>query len=261
VIGTRRIAVFADVHGNPIALDAVLEDIAAAGGADETWVLGDLAALGHDPVGALERLAALPNAFFVRGNTDRHVVEAVPVGDVVRVMDSAPERTRELIETVAGFSWTTGAVHQGGFFEWMADLPLERRTQLPDGTQVLCVHAAPGTDDGHGLHPNLSDSGLADLVGPSGANLILTGHTHWPMDRTVDGVRAVNVGSVSNPMAPGLRASYVVLDADKSGYRVRNVEVSYDRDAVIRALRASNCPSAEYVESFMRGERTPHWMR
>ena len=46
-----------DIHGNPIALDAVLADIEATGGVDEHWVLGDIVALGHDPVGVLERLA------------------------------------------------------------------------------------------------------------------------------------------------------------------------------------------------------------
>ena len=45
--------ILSDMHGNPLALDAVLADIAAQGGVDETWVLGDLAALGYDPVGVL----------------------------------------------------------------------------------------------------------------------------------------------------------------------------------------------------------------
>jgi predicted phosphodiesterase len=37
-----RIALFSDVHGNSIALDAVLQDIQAQGGVDAYWVLGDL---------------------------------------------------------------------------------------------------------------------------------------------------------------------------------------------------------------------------
>ena len=44
-----RLALLSDVHGNPIALDAVLKDIAAQGGADRYWVLGDLVAIGYDP--------------------------------------------------------------------------------------------------------------------------------------------------------------------------------------------------------------------
>ena len=69
-----RLALLSDVHGNPIALEAVLADVAARGGADGYWVLGDHAAQGFDPVGALRRLTALPNAAFSRGNTDRYVL-------------------------------------------------------------------------------------------------------------------------------------------------------------------------------------------
>ena len=38
-----RLAVFSDIHGNLTALDAVLADLEALGGADHTWFLGDLA--------------------------------------------------------------------------------------------------------------------------------------------------------------------------------------------------------------------------
>ena len=69
-----RLAILSDIHGNPIALDAVLGDIEARGGADGYLVLGDLVAQGHDPAAVLRRLASLPDARFVRGNTDRYVL-------------------------------------------------------------------------------------------------------------------------------------------------------------------------------------------
>ena len=69
-----RLAILSDIHGNPIALDAVLADIQRQGKVDAYWVLGDFDALGYDPVTPLEKLAALPHASFTRGNTDRYVV-------------------------------------------------------------------------------------------------------------------------------------------------------------------------------------------
>ncbi len=53
-----RLALLSDVHGNPIALDAVLGDIDARGGADGYWVLGDL--VGIDNLSADVR--SLPEA-------------------------------------------------------------------------------------------------------------------------------------------------------------------------------------------------------
>ena len=43
-----RIALLSDIHGNPIALDAVLKDIEGRGGVDTYWILGDMVALGPD---------------------------------------------------------------------------------------------------------------------------------------------------------------------------------------------------------------------
>ena len=61
-----RLALLSDLHGNPIALDAVLADIEANGGVDGHLVLGDLVAIGHDPAGVLERLFKLPGVRFVQ---------------------------------------------------------------------------------------------------------------------------------------------------------------------------------------------------
>ncbi len=67
-------ALLSDIHGNSVELDAVLEDIKSQGDVDAYWILGDLVAIGPDPVGVLQRLSILPNARFIRGNTDRYVV-------------------------------------------------------------------------------------------------------------------------------------------------------------------------------------------
>jgi len=67
-----RIALISDIHGNTIALDAVLEDLSKLEAVDEYWFLGDYVALGSDPVGVLDRITKLPNASFTLGNTDRY---------------------------------------------------------------------------------------------------------------------------------------------------------------------------------------------
>ncbi len=68
-----RLGLMSDVHGNEVALDAVIAD-GASKGVEAWWVLGDLVAIGPDPVSTLERLTNLPGVRFLRGNTDRYVV-------------------------------------------------------------------------------------------------------------------------------------------------------------------------------------------
>ncbi len=253
-----RLALLSDVHGNPIALEAVLDDIEAQGGVDGYWVLGDLAAIGYDPVSVLERLVALPNARFVRGNTDRYLVTGERPGPTPEAAQADPRLMSKLAEVAASFAWTQGYLAPTGWLDWLAGLPLEQRTRLPDGTRLLGVHAAPGSDDGLGINPRLSDGELQALVADCAADLVCVGHTHWPLDRQAGGVRAVNLGSVSNPIVPELRASYVLLEADAAGYGLEQRQVAYDRTAVIEAVRQSRHPAGGFIVQHFLGQHQPY---
>jgi putative phosphoesterase len=254
-----RLAVLSDIHGNPIALDAVLADVEAAGGADAYWVLGDFCALGCDPVAPLERVSRLPGARFTRGNTDDYLVTGQrpppSAEDVARV----PGLVSRFGEVTASFAWTAGYLSGRGWLPWLAELPLEQRITLPDGTRLLGVHAAPGTAHGEGIRPTHSDEQVAELVASAEADLVLVGHTHVALDRTVYDVRVVNLGSVSNPLAPDLRASYALIEADEACYRLEQRRVEYDHAAVIAALHAAGHPAADSIAAHQRGERRPPW--
>jgi len=253
-----RLALLSDVHGNPIALEAVLGDIEARGGVDGYWVLGDLAAIGYDPVSVLERLVALPNARFVRGNTDRYLVTGERPAPTLEAAQADPLLISKLAEVAAGFAWTQGYLAATGWLDWLAGLPLEQRTRLPDGTRLLGVHATPGSDDGLGINPRLSDKELQALLADCAADLVCVGHTHWPLDRQVADVRAVNLGSVSNPIVPELHASYVLLEANSAGYELEHQQVAYDRSAVIEALRRSRHPAGEFIVQHFMGQHQPY---
>lgn len=252
-----RIALISDIHGNRIALDAVVAD-AAAHDVDEWWVLGDLVAIGPDPVATLERLTDLRGVRFVRGNTDRYVVTgarpAPHLGDVER--DPSLRPLFDAIE--ASFSWTRDQLSTDGWLDLLAELPAEQRADLPDGTRLLGVHASPRSDDGAGITPDLPEAKLAAMLAGVDADVVCGGHTHLATDRQVGETRAINLGSVSNPMASDLRATYVLVDADRHGHRLVHRRVAYDHDAVIARLRTVGHPEADYIGSFQRGEQVRH---
>jgi predicted phosphodiesterase len=254
-----RLALLSDIHGNPIALDAVLVDIEREGDVDAYWVLGDLVAIGHDPVGVVERLMALSNVRFVRGNTDRYVVTGDRPPPTVAQAQANPHLVPQLVEVTSGFAWTQGQIIAAGWLDWLGALPLEARLTLPDGTRMLGVHAAPGMDDGQGVHPTLSDEALRTLVKGCEAELVCVGHVHWPGDRWVGGVRVVNLGSVGNPLAPDLRASYVLLEASALSYRLWHRRVDYDVQRVIDAVWASRHPASGFIVQHYQGLRRPPW--
>ena len=249
-----RLAILSDIHGNPLALDAVLADIQNQGEIDAYWVLGDFSALGYDPLTPLEKLTALSHSSFTRGNTDRYVVtDDLPI---------SPERAPQeplllphIIEIARGFAWTRGYLSVAGWLDWLMNLPLEVRLTLPDGTRLLGVHASPGRDDGPGIQPRHSDEELEQRLAGCEADAVIVGHTHVPLDRQVGNVRVVNLGSISNPVTPGLQATYALLDADEHGYHIQLRRVEYDHEAVIQAIEQSHYPTPSFLIAYMRGER------
>ena len=256
-----RLAILSDIHGNSIALDAVLVDLRSQGSVDAIWVLGDLAAIGPDPAGVLERLSALENVVYVRGNTDKYVTTGERPGPTAEEARADPRRLATLVELERSFTWTQGAVTAAGRFDWLAALPLEQRLMLPDGTRLLGVHASPGQDDGSGFHPGLSQEQQGTLLAGCDADLVCVGHTHTVLDIEVDGIRVVNPGSISNPFPPDLRAKYAILEADETGYRIERQFVEYDHAAVIDQVHRVKHPAGDYIIRYMQGQVIAPWNR
>lgn len=254
-----RIALFSDIHGNAVALEAVLADIAAQGGVDEYWILGDLVAVGPQPLAVLERVAGLPNARFTRGNTDVYIATGgMPSPSQAEVI--ADLAWLPIFEEVARtMAWTQGAVATGGWLPFLDGLPLEQRLTLPNGTRLLGVHASPGQDSGDGLRPDYPEAFLRAQIADCAADLVCAGHTHWPMNMRLDNTHVVNLGSLSNHRVPGLAAWYVLLEADATGYRLQHRPVQYDREAVIANLQAIRHPAQAFIVRHLQGKHLCDW--
>ena len=249
-----KLGLLSDVHGNRVALEAVVADGAVAG-VDAWWVLGDLAAIGPEPATTLELIAELPDVAITCGNTERYVLTGDRPPPTRADVDARPELLDLVLAVEGSFSWTRGALAAHGWLDWLSALPLEVRTELPDGTRVLGVHASPGRDDGDGITPHRPEDELREALLGADADIVCAGHTHQPTDQRVDTVRAVNLGSVGNPVTDDLRASYVILHADRHGHALEHRRVPYDVDAFLDALARSGHPEVGHISSFVRGEQ------
>lgn len=247
-----RLALISDIHGNTLGLDAVLAD-ARARAIDETWFLGDFCAIGPDPAGVLERVTRVDHARFIRGNTDRYVCTNDRPPPSLADIRADTTQIEMYANIAASFAWTRGFLSATGWFDWLARLPVEIRETI-DGTRILAVHAAPGTDDGVGIHPGQGNAELSVILDGCSADVAIVGHTHEPMLRRVDSVTLINLGSVGNPRSGDLRASYVILDVSRDGVFAEHRRVSYDRDAFVSQVRASHHPASAFILSHQRGE-------
>lgn len=240
------VALLSDIHGNAVALNAVLEDVAAQGGADAYWILGDLVALGPEPLRTLDILLALPNARFIRGNTDRYVCRGDRPSPSIEEAKSNPDLLEALVEIANTFAWTQGMLTASGRLDWLGELQLEMRVTLPNGTRFLGVHASPGQDDGIGIGPD-RDAIEIPRLHDAQADLLCVGHTHLPWEGRIDNVHIVNLGAVSLSLCSDKAASYVLLRTEANRYSVEHRKVPYDRRAVIDQLNRISHPGRRYL--------------
>ena len=198
------LAVLYDIHGNIAALDEVLAE-AAEIGADRYLLGGDYGTPSPAPLETLDRLRALPNATWIRGNGERWLREPpVDRPEVMEVYD----------------------LFRGGIpddeVEWLYGLPA--RAEL-DG--VLYVHGSPVADD-ESFAPQ-PEEGEERLLAGEHDRTIVFGHSHQqfrrPGPRHTD---LVNPGSVGMPLDGEVRAAWATWDGD---FDFRRTEYDVERAA------------------------------
>ena len=203
-------AVLYDVHGNLPALEAVLADARSAGA--RRWLLGgDLVAFVGWPRECLAALRALDDATWIRGNTERWLLDR---SDAPDPMGDAAQACRDAL----------GEDDTKALFE----LPETHR----DGRTLFC-HASPRSDmASFAPEPQEGDADL--LAGAGDARRIVFGHTHLQFEREAEGgAHLVNPGSVGIPLDGDRRAAYALFHDDGT---VELRRVGYDHAAAVASL-------------------------
>jgi predicted phosphodiesterase len=227
-----RIALLADVHANLHALEAVLAEVRAAG-CDELWMAGDWVVYGAFPEECVTLLRAA-GARGIAGDSDREAVAAA--AGTMPPAAAEPKR--------AALAWTAAALSPSAL-AFLAELPHELRLSAGAGDAkggALLVHGSPERIDEH-LWPHTPQARLADLAVVADAALVVCGHTHAAMDRTVGATRYLNPGSVGRAGDGDPRASWGLLAVDDAGilgFAPRRV--AYDHLAAAAAVRERGLP-------------------
>lgn len=255
-----RLAVFADIHGNAIALEAALADFEAAGGADKVWVLGDLAVLGTRPREVIRRLQALAeqrgkdNVQIIGGNTDRYLVHGKrPEMPAARDADAFRARVARWWEFDRMIHWTLEQLEWPDYEFLTQIIGRELSLHVPGYGHIIGFHAVPGDDEPISLLPTSPDEEAADALLDREGRLALAGHTHHRMDRTVGLWRVVNPGSVGLSFTHSGQAEWALLTFDQSDVVVDLRSVPYDLEAAIQEAHAIH-PAPALAEARLRGQ-------
>jgi putative phosphoesterase len=184
---SARLALLADVHGNGDALRAVLADMEERGGADRLLVLGDIVLLGPDPGEVVELLMAR-DSVGVYGNIDQFLLGTD--WHTFRPGNEEDEADRAVC------LWALERIGEEAE-AWLRSLPFQRRLAV-SGQRLLLVHGSPHSER-DAINVDTPNDEVREMIIGADADLILCGHTHEVLDRTVESVRLINPGAVGIP--------------------------------------------------------------
>lgn len=241
--GAMRVALISDLHGNDLALEAVLADVRRRG-VEQIACLGDTATLGPHPREVLARLRDLSCPCIV-GNHDAFLHDP----DLVRSYNEAPVITEAVL-------WcrdrlTAEELDFVGTFVATWELPLDGAGRL-----VLC-HGTPRSHMEDLLSTTPPEAVDAMLAGCE-ATVIAAGHTHIQMLRQHRGILLVNPGSVGMPFeeyvfgkVPKLLpyAEWACVEAERGRVSVSLHRVELDRAALRASVAGSSNPLASWLSS------------
>jgi putative phosphoesterase len=199
-----RIGLISDIHGNAVALEAVLEDMPTV---DALVCAGDVVGYGPSPEACLDILRDrdVPT---VMGNHDRSVVQGRP-------FESGDKYAWEHLPDAA--------------IQWLSELP---REQLLFDDRLKVVHDHPVEQDRYTPPSEFDPTLLAD------EDVLVLGHTHIQHTEVFDEGIIVNPGSVGQPRDQKPDAAYAIVDLAASTVDLRRVP--YDVERVQQRIEATS---------------------
>jgi putative phosphoesterase len=196
-----KVAALYDVHAMPWALEAVLAAVDEE--KPDKLVFGGDYLYGPRPRETVAMIRAL-DAIVLRGNCE----------------DLAEEWER--------------AELQPGDLEWLQSLPL---AAIVD--DVMYCHATPNDNTPITTAITPDDAVLATFGETRGT--VVIGHTHHQFDRTFDGLRVINAGSVGMAYESDVAAYWTIVEDGEPSFR----RTRFDIERAVAETRASAWPHAQ----------------
>lgn len=225
-----RLTLLADIHGNDLALKAVLQDIEKHN-VDGIYCLGDL--VGYAPFpNEVIKIIRLDDIKTVIGNYD----DAIGHDRFACGCDFPNEEARIVGEQ--SLAWTKKHISEVNK-AFLRSLPKEIWIDV-EGKKMQLVHGSP-----HALNEYIFEQAAPELLheifAGTNADILAVGHTHKPFHRIYEGHHIINAGSVGRPKHGNPNALYGLLTFSDQ-MTVEFLNVPYDASAMARAILEAGLP-------------------
>lgn len=214
-----KVALLADIHANDLALHAVLSR-ARDCGVERLLIAGDFVGYYR----RASRMLAMLNEWnfdAISGNHEAMLEQAADEGEASRIRAKYGSGI-----DAARSSLTPRQV------EWLCGLP-EKLSITVDGWRVLLCHGTPWDRDEY-MYPDRVASSLPRLAQLE-ADIIISGHTHYPYLVRHDSIILVNPGSVGQPRDGSPGACWALWDTGDNSVSLRREP--YDSSPLLQDCR------------------------
>lgn len=228
-----QIALLGDIHGNDLALQAVLASVRTEN-IDLLLVSGDLVGYYFAPDKVMEMLRPWKK-HMIRGNHEDMLASARNNQDqLLRIDRSYGCGIRLALEKLSAAE-----------VDELTALP--RSLEIEFGSFRVCLcHGAPWDTDQY-VYPDASDNLLGRCAAP-GFDAVVMGHTHYPMKHRINNTLLINPGSVGQPRNRNPGADWAVLDTATGSVSLRHE--NYDSSPLILEAKRRH-PDISYLSDVL----------
>lgn len=224
----KNIGVISDIHANIDALDAVFSDMKKKN-IDTVLCTGDIVGYHTFPDEVVKRIQE-EKVICIRGNHDNDVVNKQ--FNITR----SPDIFRVTYDLLSDES-----------LNWLSELPVTQAVTVEECT-ILMTHGSPSDLEEY-LFEDSSEA--IAYASECTSDILLSGHTHLPWIKEIDGTLFVNSGSVGKPKIGRPVATWAHITVDGNERSAEIVEVEYDCERV--AVATENAGFERYANALRLG--------
>ncbi len=236
-----KMLLLGDVHSNYPALRAVDQHVRHIH-FDKIVNTGDLTVYSTFPNETIGWFRKRPGSISILGNTDKRILRILKGK---RLKKPKMEQKRQM------YFWTSENLSAENI-RFMQALPKKAELQVDD-VRIGIFHGSL-LKPNETLMPQTSRSRFMKLARASEYRIHITGHSHVPFYKTIDGVHFINPGSVGRMFDGDPRTSFATLEISPDGISVQHFRIPYPVDEVVDGLNEHGLP-AIYADMFRRGEK------
>lgn len=235
-----NILILSDIHGNFPALEAVVKTL-GSDSFDLVINAGDATVYAPFANQTLDWLRT-HKVVSILGNTDSKVNKLLKGKSFKK--PSKPEKRVMYISTAQSLSTKNQKYI----------LRLKKKKKIEEaGYRIGIFHGSPEDTDEF-LFSWTADDRFQRLAGNTDCDIIITGHSHTPYHKKIDGVHFINPGSTGRMFDGNPMASCAVLTLQQVDVKVCHHRIPYDVEQVVKELARQQLPPI-YAEMYRTGRK------